>query len=150
MTREFRFLEDVALADTAFEAFGDSPSELFLAAAQAVIETMVNPSTVSARWRRAIEHQAPDIASLLFDWLSDLVYLKDAEGVVFREATAVVTEDRPHGGWKLRGVLTGELIDPARHELRSDVKAVTKHLYEVRRDGDREGERWTARVVLDV
>ncbi|MGH7208835.1 MAG: archease [Nitrospiraceae bacterium] len=150
MTREFRFLEEVALADSAFEARGDSPSELFVAAAEAVIETMVNPETVSAGWRREITHQAPDLASLLFDWLSDIVYLKDAEGVVFREATAVVTEDRPHGGWKLRGALTGELIDPARHELRADVKAVTKHLYEVRRDGDREGERWTARVVLDI
>ncbi|MGH7236501.1 MAG: archease [Nitrospiraceae bacterium] len=150
MTREFRFLEEVALADSAFEASGDSPSELFVAAAQAVIETMVNPGTVSASWRREITRQAPEIASLLFDWLSDIVYLKDAEGVVFREATAVVTEDRPHGGWRLRGVLTGEPIDPGRHELRSDVKAVTKHLYEVRRDDDREGERWTARVVLDI
>lgn len=150
MTREFRFLEDVALADSAFEASGDSPSELFVAAAQAVIETMVDPATVSTSWRREIVRQAPELASLLFDWLSDIVYLKDAEGVVFRQATAVVTEHRPHGGWKLRGVLTGEPIGPGRHELRSDVKAVTKHLYEVRREGDHEGERWTARVVLDI
>ena len=111
---------------------------------------MVNPGTVSAGWRREITHQAPELASLLFDWLSDIVYLKDAEGVVFREATAVVTEGRPHGGWTLRGVLTGEPIDPGRHELRSDVKAVTKHLYEVRRDDDCDGGRWTARVVLDI
>ncbi|MBI4400140.1 MAG: archease [Nitrospirae bacterium] len=150
MSGEFRFLEDVALADAAFEASGDSPSELFKAAAQAVIETMVNPHTVSPTWQRVIEHQAPEIATLLFDWLSDIVYLKDAHGVVFREATAVVSEDRPHGGWKLRGTLTGEPIDPARHELRADVKAVTKHLYDVRHDEGREGGRWTARVVLDV
>ncbi len=146
MTHRFTFLEDVALADAAFEASGDSPSELFLAATQAVIETMVNPDTVSPHWHQAIEHQALDLASLLFDWLSDIVYLKDAHGVVFREATAVVTEDRPHGGWNARGTLTGEPIDPQRHELRADVKAVTKHLYDVRRDDD----RWIARVVLDI
>jgi len=146
VTHRFTFLEDVALADTALEARGDSPSELILAATQAVIETMVNPDTVSPRWHRTIEHQAPDLPSLLFDWLSDIVYLKDAHGVVFHEATAVVTEDRPHGGWNARGHLTGEPVDPRRHELRADVKAVTKHLYEVRRDDD----HWIARVVLDI
>lgn len=150
MTTEFRFLEDVALADTAFEASGGSPSELFLAAAQAVIETMVNPRTVAARGTYDIAQQAPDVESLLFDWLSHIVYLKDAMGVVFRDARAAVTEDRPRdgqpGGWHLQGTLTGEPIDPTRHELRADVKAVTKHLYEVRQDDG----RWIARVVLDI
>ncbi len=146
MTKSFKILEEVALADTAFEAFGDSPTELFLAAGQAVIETMANPKTVQARWERVIERTDPELAGLLFDWLSEIVFLKDAEGVVFREAKAVVTEDRSHGGWTLRGTLTGEPIDPGRHDLHNDVKAVTKHLYEVRK----EGNRWIARVVLDI
>lgn len=146
MTPRFRFLEDVALADAAFEASGDTPSELFVAAARAVMETLANPATVAATWQRTINRQAPDLAALLFDWLSDLVYLKDAEGVAFREATAVVSEDRPHGGWTVRGTVTGEPIDPARHELRADVKAVTKHLYEVKQVNG----RWVARVVLDI
>lgn len=144
MTHGFTFLEDIALADSAFEASGDSPSELFLAAGQALIETMVNPVTVSASWQRVIERQETDLAALLFDWLSDIVYVKDAEGVVFREAAARVQEEP--GGWRLWGTLTGEPIDPARHELRADVKAVTKHLYEVRQDGT----RWAARVVVDI
>lgn len=146
MAHGFRFLEDIALADAAFDAAGDSPSELFVAAAQAVIETMVNPHTVIPVWRRVIELQGPEIADLLFDWLSGLVYLKDAEGVVFREVTAVVSEDRPHGDFRLRATLSGESIDPGRHELRADVKAVTKHLYEVRHDDG----HWGARVVLDI
>jgi len=128
VTHRFTFLEDVALADTAFQASGDSPSELILAATQAVIETMVNPDTVSPRWHRTIEHQAPDLPSLLFDWLSDIVYLKDAHAVVFHEATAVVTEERPHGGLNPRRHLTGEPMDPSRHDRRAEVKAVTKHL----------------------
>ncbi|MEW6543595.1 MAG: archease [Nitrospirota bacterium] len=145
MTSRFRFLDDVALADSAFEASGDSPSELFQAAARAVIETMVNPLTVTPAWRRAIERQAPDPASLLFDWLSDLVYLKDAEGIAFHDVDVAVVQG-PGGDWRLRGTVTGEPIDQGRHELRADVKAVTKHLYEVRQ----EGTRWTARVVLDI
>lgn len=146
----FKFLEDVALADTAFEATGDSPSELFQAAAQAVIETMANPATLTPTCRKAIERQAPDLPTLLFDWLSDIVYLKDAEGLLFQDARAAVSHDPSDGSWVLQATLAGEPIDPTRHELRADVKAVTKHLYEVRQDGPPGKERWTARVVLDI
>jgi SHS2 domain-containing protein len=142
----FKFLEDVALADAAFEATGGSPSELFQAAAQAVIETMGNPATITPRWHKAIERQAPELSALLFDWLCDIVYLKDAEGVLFHGATTAISQDRASGDWHLHGVVSGEPIDPARHELRADVKAVTKHLYDVRQDGS----RWIARVVLDI
>ncbi len=146
MTADFRFLEDVALADCAFEAWGDSPSELFQAAAQAVIETMVDPVTVSTPCTEIIEHEDPDLASLLFDWLSEIVYLKDAKGLAFRGATAIVLQDTTAGKWVLRGKLPGEPIDQERHDLRSDVKAVTKHMYHVRQDGS----RWIATVVLDI
>jgi len=142
----FTFLDNVALADAAFDAQADTPSELLTAAAQAVVETMVDPRSVEPMWSKTIELQAPDLASLLFDWLAEIVYLKDAQGVVFREAKAVVTEDRPHGGWKVRGMVTGEPIDPERHELRADVKAVTKHLFQV----NQTDEKWLARVVLDI
>jgi SHS2 domain-containing protein len=145
MGHQYRVLEEIALADAAFEASGDSPSEVFLAAAQAVIETMVDPNTVASSWHRVVERKSSDLSALLFDWLSDIVYLKDAEGVVFREATVEVTQES-RGGWYLHGMLTGEPIDPSRHELRADVKAVTKHLYQVQR----QGHQWVARVVLDI
>jgi SHS2 domain-containing protein len=145
MPGQFRFLDDVALADAAFEASGGSPSELFVAAAHAVIETMVNPETVSPVQNRVIERQEESLEALLFEWLSAIVFLKDAESFLYRDASAKVTE-APSANWHLQGTLRGETIDPARHELRADVKAVTKHLYGIRR----EGGRWIARVVLDI
>ncbi len=144
MTYQYRVLEDVALADTAFEATGDSPSELFLAAGRAVIETLADPHRVQPVCTRSFEHRDRDLAALLFTWLSDIVYLKDADGLVFRDAAAVVS--REGGDWLLQGTLSGEPSDPARHELRADIKAVTKHLYEVRE----EAGKWIARVVLDI
>lgn len=142
---QFTFLENVAVADAAFEATGDSPSELFLAAAEAVIETMVDRRTVSAGLERTIEQEEDDLDTLLFGWLSQIVFLKDAEALVFCDVT--VTVDRGQGeSWRLRGTLRGEAIDQARHELRADVKAVTKHLYGV----SQKNGRWFARVVLDI
>ena len=144
MTYRYRVLEDIALADTAFEATGDSPSELFLAAGQAIIETLADPHRVQPACTRSFEHRDRDLAALLFTWLSDIVYLKDAEGLVFRETQARVS--REHDTWLFQGSLSGEPIDPARHELRADIKAITKHLYEVRE----EAGQWIARVVLDI
>ena len=146
MTRTFKFLEDVALADCAFEATGDSLSELFEAAAWAVVEAMVDPTTVQPRWQKSIDRQSTSLPDLLFEWVSDLVYLKDLEGVVFHGVTATVDRLESQEVWALHGTLTGEPVDMARHDLRGDVKAVTKHLYELRQ----EGTRWRARIVLDM
>lgn len=146
MPHSFRILEDVAVADVAFEAVGDAPSELFTGAAQAVMEILANPATVANTWRRTFEREDEQLADLLFDWLSEMVYCKDAEGVVFSQATATVAQDPSRRCWRLHGELVGEPIDPAAQELRSDVKAVTKHLYEVRESGG----QWKARVVLDI
>lgn len=146
MTSAYKFLEDIALADAAFEATGDSPSELFQAASQALIDTLANPFTIAPRWERAITRRDPDLSALLFDWLSDLVYLKDAEGVVFHEARVTLTRDVISREWQLNATLTGAPVNPVSQELHADVKGVTKHLYHL----TQEGTRWTARVVLDI
>lgn len=146
MTSSFRFLEDIALADSAFEARGDTPSELFHAAAQAVIETMVDPRTVAPVLSRTISHRHGNLEDLLFDWLSDIVYLKDAEALVFQRATCTVIRDPADGQWRLDATLVGEPVAPDRHSLRADVKAITKHRYALRQD-DR---GWTATVVMDI
>ena len=58
-----------------------------MAAAQAVVEVMVNPSTVSTGWQRDITLQDEEIATLLFDWLSTIVFLEDdVEGELIGES----------------------------------------------------------------
>ena len=144
MPASFHFLDDVALADLAFDAEGDSIEELFDAATNAVMEAMADPKTVGATWERRIEHVDGDLAGLLFDWLSDLVYWKDAAGVVFSRAVIALTQEESQ--WKLVATLIGEPVNRATQELRNDVKGVTKHLYRLHQ---KQG-RWNVRVVLDV
>lgn len=139
-----RFLEDIALADLAFEATGESLEDVFRGATQALVESMANPATVPGGWKRRIERRDTDQSALLFDWLSDVVYWKDAAGVVFREAPLMLT-------WEgdvlfLRACLIGSPVDRKSQELRNDVKGVTKHLYDLKQNGG----QWRAKVVLDV
>jgi SHS2 domain-containing protein len=144
MTWTFRFLEEIALADLAFEAEGESVEEVFRGATQALLESMANPATVSGGWVRAIERTDVDPLALLFDWLSDVVYWKDAAGVVFREAPLTLT--RVGDVWLLRARLIGAPVDQQTQELHADVKGVTKHLYCM----SQQAGRWKALVVLDI
>ena len=144
MAWTFRFLEEIALADIAFEAEGESVEDVFRGATQALLESLANSVTVSGGWERAIERTDVDLSALLFDWLSEVVYWKDAAGVVFREAPLSLM--REGDVWLLRARLIGALVDQQTQELHADVKAITKHLYELKQTGG----RWKARVVLDV
>ena len=144
MSYAFRFLEDVALADVAFEAVGDSAEEVFRGATRALIETLADPATVAVTWERSITKSDGDLPALLFEWLSDIVYWKDAAGVVFHDASLTLMEQE--NMWTLQGHLAGSPVDRTTQALRNDVKGITKHLYELQQDGP----RWKARVVLDV
>jgi SHS2 domain-containing protein len=145
MPHSFQFLDDIATADLAFDASGDSLQELFQGATFALIEASADPTTVGSTWRQAIERGDEDPAELLFDWLSDLVYWKDAAGVVFSRSELALTR-QDHGCWNLTGVLYGEPVDGSVQTLRADVKGITKHLYRLAQAGG----QWTVRVVLDV
>jgi len=144
MAWTFRILEEIALADIGFEADGESVEEVFRGATQALLEIMANPATVLGKWERAIARGNVDPSALLFDWMSDVVYWKDAEGVVFREAPLTLAQEG--AVWLLRARLIGAPVDHQTQELRADVKGVTKHLYELKQTGD----HWKVRVVLDV
>ena len=111
-----------------------------------MIELMVDPQTVSRGWHQDIRLSERDPAELLFDWLSHLVFLKDAQSVIFREAQISLHQDEVESGWHLHGVVFGETIDPSHQSLRSDIKAVTKYQYSL---AQHHGQ-WVARVVLDL
>ena len=70
----YRFLDSVAIADVAFEATGENLSELFSAAGDATINTMIEPlEGILARASRKIEVSNAELDLLLFDFLQDLL-----------------------------------------------------------------------------
>lgn len=142
---QFRYVEDVAIADVAFEAWGSTLAEMFTAASEATIQVMVAKSaSIAPRIRREVRLEAEAIDLLLFELLQELIFYKDAEQLLLRLLEANVEERGD--GWTLSAVLGGEPIDPSRHELLVDVKAVTLHRFLVE---PFEGG-WKAFVILDI
>ncbi len=81
----YRFLESVAIADVAFEATGRNLAELFAAAGDATINTMIDPiEGIRAKTSREIQLSNDELDLLLFDFLQELIYYKDADGLLLR------------------------------------------------------------------
>lgn len=144
MSKRYTFLEDTAIADLAFEATGDTPAELFQAAGLALFEGMADTYRIRPRVRKEIRLRHAQLDQLMYDWLSELIFLKDAERLLFREFKVELTQNEE---WDLTATVRGEPIDPRRHRLRADAKAVTYHQFEV---AQTETGTWKARVVVDI
>ena len=145
MIPPYRYLEDIATADVAFEARGATLEKTFLAAADATLNTMVEEiGTVAPRERRTFSLTADSLDLLLFDLLQELVYHKDADRLLLRVCDLRIEESG--SGYRLYADATGETIDPGRHPLLADVKAVTLHRLLV----EKTPGGWRAVVVLDV
>src|SRR6188472_3723221 len=81
----YKFLEDVGTADIAFEATGRDLPELFTAAADATINVMIdNLDAIEPREARQVELSNDNVEMLLFDFLQELIYFKDAERLLLR------------------------------------------------------------------
>lgn len=141
----YRVLEHIAVADTAFEADGVTLEELFRAAADALLAVMVEePEKVVSRERLDFTVMNDDYEMLLFDFLQELIFFKDARRLLLH-AEEVRISETPEG-FKAEVRCGGEEIDTERHSMVVDVKAVTMHRFSLKK----EDGGWRATVVLDV
>lgn len=143
---DYRFLSNVALADIAYVARGDSLQSLFEAAARALTDVMVDRKTVVGRVERRIEVKSPTVDRLLYDFLTELIVIKDVDSFLFKDYKVSIFPQREP---RLECVMRGEEIDRERHALRNDVKAVTMHMFGVKKQKGKRGG-WEATVVLDI
>lgn len=139
----YRFLEDIATADIAFEVESNDLPTLFREAAEALFSTMADLKKVQPSQAVTMVLTASGIEELMFNWLTELIYRKDKKGMLF--STFVVQFEQTKVV-RIYATVSGEPIDPFRHRLRVDVKAVTYHLFTV----EKRKRGWYCRVVLDI
>jgi SHS2 domain-containing protein len=141
----YEYVEDAFTADIGFKATGRTREALFSAAVDATLNVMVaDVEALSGRVQKRIRLEAVSIEMLLFDLLGEVIFHKDAERLLLR-VHRVTLSDAP-AGMVLEAELRGEPIDPDRHRMGVDVKAVTLHRFKV----EQTPEGWSATVVLDV
>ena len=135
----FEILEHTA--DVGIVAHGGSLEETFANAAAGMFALMADPDGVRPLEERRIDVEGRDHEGLLVRWLTELLYYLDAEEMLF---SRFVVEEI--SGRRLRARAWGERIDRERHRLHFGVKAVTRHMLEVRpEDGG-----YRAQVLFDI
>ena len=141
----YHYLEEIGTADIAFEATGHDLPELLVAAADATMNVMIdNLDAIESCETRQIELSNDNIEMLLFDFLQELIYFKDAKRLLLRARETQI--DEKGGAYFLKAKVAGERLYDTRHQQRADVKAVTLHGFSVeKQDGG-----WKARVLLDI
>ena len=141
----YRFLEEEATSDVAFEATGEDLSRVFRSAGDALMNVMVdNIDAIQTREKRLIEIDNRDLDLLLLDVLQALVYYKDAEQLLLRITQADIKKAK--NVWHVKATAEGEYLDRERHHLLVDVKAVTLHDFKL----EQAENGWKAHVILDI
>lgn len=141
----YRYRKDAAIEDVTFEAEGKTLKELFEAAAAAITNVMVgDPEAIDQKITRLFEMEAPSEEMLLYQFLQELVLLKDSERLFFRQCEIDIDREIPV--WHLHVQASGEEIDRGSRGLLTDVKAVSFPGFRVRQTCD----GWAADVLLDL
>jgi SHS2 domain-containing protein len=135
----FRILEHTA--DIGFEAFGSTREETFANAARALFDLIVDFDTIAPGQDITVRIEGADPESVLVNWLSELLYLHDAKGWLFRDFEIQNLQDD-----SLTAIARGEKFQRSRHQVKLQVKAITYHQLAL----ERIPEGWRAQVYVDI
>jgi len=124
MDKDFEFIDHTA--DVGVIAYGADIRQAFANAARALFSLIIDLDNVAEMMHRDIELTAPDQESLLVEWLNELIYLFDAEHILFKRFDITQLN---HTRLKARNY--GEKVDKSKHQLKTGVKAATYHMLKV-------------------
>jgi len=137
--KRFEILDHTA--DIGIIVYGEDLKALFENAGQAFFHLITDLRRVRRRTERKIMIKGESLDRLMVDWLSELLYLHDVQNLLFKEfKVESVGEDG------LKAIVKGELFQEGVHAIKTEVKAVTYHRIEVRK----EKGGWRAQVIFDL
>ena len=126
--QKFRYLDHTA--DVGIQAFGETLCEAFENAALGMFDIITDPSKVGAQKDFEITIEGDDLKNLLHEWLDQLLILSQVNNMLF-SSFKVNLKDLDNGVG-LTGLVMGEPADPSKHVYKTEIKAVTHHMLEVR------------------
>jgi SHS2 domain-containing protein len=130
-------------ADVGFRVAGADLDDLFRTAAEGMFDyIVVNRAEVRAEATEPVALRAESTVDLLIAWLNELIFRCETRHRLYSTFDVRVSPD----GTALEATIGGEPIDRDRHVLDHEVKAVTYHGMELRR----EGPGWVAELILDI
>lgn len=129
-------------ADVGLRIDADSIERLLIDAGRGLASLLVaDPETVRPVEQRRLRINGAELDYLLFDWLTELLYLFSTDRLILTHFAI----QRDENGFD--AVAQGEPIDLARHQMEHEVKAITYHALVCRPTPD---GRFEAEVIVDI
>jgi SHS2 domain-containing protein len=136
--KDFEILNHTA--DVGIIAYGADLKQAFANAGRALFSLITELDDVKEVLHRDAELSASDEESLLVEWLNELIYQFDTEGIVFKRFDIIQLDSTR---LKARGY--GEKINKSRHKIKMGVKAATYHMLKVNKNGG-----YRVQVLFDI
>src|SRR5262252_10318697 len=135
----FQLLEHTS--DIGILARGQTRSEALIAASQGLVSILVDPAPFHPLEERYFKAPGPDEPAQVINWLNEILFFFDTDGLVFVEF-----EIDSWTSTEIIGRARGERFDIDRHEFRTAVKAATYHQFESHPTDD----GWEMSIFVDV
>ena len=124
MEKEFEILNHTA--DVGIIAYGADVNEAFANAAKGLFSLITGLDDVEEIEHRDIELTASDQESLLVGWLNELIYLFDAEQMLFKRFDITQLSQT-----RLKARSYGHKVGSSKHKIKTGVKAATYHMLKI-------------------
>ncbi len=133
-------------ADMGFRCRAHTMEELFARCALGLTSVLIDLDTVECEIAREVAFEGEELDIVLYNWLSEILFLFDAEGLLFSKVEVISSMTTYSVSTRIEATLHGQQFDRMRHEIKTYVKAVTLHQLRVERKAD----EIEAQVFLDI
>ena len=124
--KRFEYFE--ATADIGFKAYGKTMDDAFENAGLAIFNIISDTEDIEPSTEISFEVTSEDNVSLLYDYLEELLFYHEVEFMLFSEFDVKIDD-----GFHLTATIKGESINWDKHERKTEIKAITFHMMEVKR-----------------
>ena len=127
--KKFEYFE--VTADIGFKAYGENLNEAFENAGLAIFNIISDTSDITPSSAKSFGITAEDEVSLLYDYLEELLFYHEVDFMLFCEFDVCIKNE--DGLYHLDATIMGEAIDWSRHERKTEIKAITFHMMDVKK-----------------
>jgi protein archease len=128
-------------SELAVKVFGSSQTELFANSAWALFDVITETEKIELKERLPLEVEGTDRDDLLVNWVRELLYFYQGSGYLLRDFRMLELGDKV-----LKAEVSGEKIDPDRHEIKREIVAIAYDKSRMAKTGD----QWTAQLIFEV
>lgn len=143
---ESGFVFEEHTADVQVRAWGKTLEQTYAQTALSLMHT-ISPDLdrIKQTTTKDLEVTSEDKQSLLFDFLSEFLYIFDVEGLIF-SSIEVHKINKNDEEYQLNATLKGEKFSREKHAIGTEVKAITYSFLTIKEEKD----KVEIRIVFDI